>query len=274
MQPSQPQTAPSPSGWEAIHPILQDLPVSYSEVDTTGTLRAVNRAACRMHHLPAEDLLGHSIWEFVPADEAEIDRAEFERTMQTGEELPVIRRSIFSTRGGYRAHELHRRILRDSTGKPRGLASITFDVSELDAAHREAERAQRWLECAIQAIPQAVILTDALGFVRFINPSAERLIGWPALEFVGQQIEKGMPVLRATPRTGNQPLSFRMTLNERWNGDVEILTRDRQPVSVWLSASPIFDPEQGWTTGVVIVLGSPKTVVAETESLTAPNEKA
>jgi hypothetical protein len=49
-----------------------------------------------------------------------------------------------------------------------------------------------------------------------------------------------------------------MTLQEPWNGDVELQTRERQTVSVWLSASPILDKESGSTIGVVIVLGSPK----------------
>jgi len=269
MQPAHNETAiPTPAPqlpWEAIHPILQELPVAYVEVDLTGTVRAVNRAACKMHHLAAEDLIGHSIWEFVPADEVEADRAEFQRTMQTGADLPIVRRSLFAIGHGYRTHELHRRILRSPDNKPHGLAAITFDVSELEAAHREADRAKRWMQSAIQAIPQAVIMTDAMGFVRFINPSAQRLTGWTAQELVGQQIEKGMPILRAVSRGTHQPLSFRITLHEPWNGDVELLTRDRQSVSVWLSASPIIDPEEGHTTGVVIVLGSPKTVVQPPE---------
>ncbi|HEY9127529.1 MAG TPA: PAS domain S-box protein, partial [Acidobacteriaceae bacterium] len=57
----------APSHWDPIHPVLQDLPVAYVEVDFAGILRAVNRAACRMHHLSPEELVGHSIWEFVPA---------------------------------------------------------------------------------------------------------------------------------------------------------------------------------------------------------------
>jgi len=250
------------SGWTPLHPALHNLPVSYVEVDAQGILRAANHFACRMHNMPEEELIGHSIWEFVPADEIAADRVEFLHALETGEDPPVIRRSLFSIKGGYRAHEIHRRVLRDAEGNATGFSAITFDVSELENAHREVERAQRWLESAIHAIPQAVILTDALGFVRFINPSAERLTGWTARELVGQQIEKGMPVLRAVSRTGNSPLSFRITLHASWNGDVDILTRDRQTVSVWLSASPILDAQQGWTSGVVIVLGSPKTVAA------------
>jgi len=97
----------------------------------------------------------------------------------------------------------------------------------------------------------------ALRLVRYINTAAEALTCWPSREMLGMQIEKGMPILRAVSKS-QKPLSFRMTLHEPWNGDVELLTRERQTVSVWLSASPILDGESGSTIGVVIVLGSPK----------------
>jgi PAS domain S-box-containing protein len=239
--------------------VLDQLPVAYVEIDAQGIIRAVNPAACELHCMAAAEIVGHSAWEFVPRDEAARDRAEFFEVMQSGQDSSVIRRSLYTARGGFRTHEIHRRMLRDPDGKPAGLACVTFDVSKLEAAHQEAKQARLWLESALTAIPQAVILTDALGFVRYINDAAERLTGWPSRQMLGLQIEKGLPILRAVSKS-EKPLSFRMTLQERWNGDVDVLTRDRATASVWLSASPILDQESGFTLGVVIVLGSPKTV--------------
>jgi PAS domain S-box-containing protein len=91
--------------------------------------------------------------------------------------------------------------------------------------------------------------------VRFANPSAERVTGWTALELVGHQIEKGMPMLRAVSTSGRK-LSFRTALEEIWNGDVEILNREGQTVSTWLSVCPILEKETGYTNGVVVVFRS------------------
>ena len=237
----------------------RDLPVAYSEIDAQGIIRVVNAAACRLHDLQAADLIGHAVWEFVPRDEDASDRAEFFRELNSKEELEPIRRSLYSTRGGYRTHEMHRRVLRDAEGNPTGICSVTFDVSAMEAANRETKQARLWLESAMAAISQAVVVTDALGFVRYINPAAERLTDWRSVELVGQQFEKGIPILRAVSKTG-KPLSFRMTLLESWHGDVELMTRGRQTVAVWLSASPIVDAESGYVNGVVIVLGSPKVI--------------
>jgi len=250
------------AGSETVAAAYRDLPVAYTEVDAEGMIRVANDAACRLHEVSAGDLIGHCVWEFVPRDEATRDQRDFFRDLNSNEELEPIRRSLYTARGGYRSHELHRRVLRDADGAPVGICSVTFDVSELEAAHRETKQARIWLESAMAAISQAVVVTDALGFVRYINPAAERLTCWQSAELLGQQFEKGMPILRAVSKTG-KPLSFRMTLLEAWHGDVELMTRDRRTVAVWLSASPIVDGETGYTSGVVIVLGAPKAVQAE-----------
>jgi len=156
-------------------------------------------------------------------------------------------------------------MMRDSDGNPIGICCATFDVSEVEAAHYATRQAKLWLESVVDAIPQAVMVTDALGFVRYANPAAEQVIGLPARDLVGQQIEKGMPILRAASAS-RKPLSFRMALQENWNGDVEILNRERQTVSTWLSACPIVDKETGYTNGVVIVFRSPRIVTPQSGS--------
>jgi PAS domain S-box-containing protein len=241
--------------WPQPSSIIQDLPVAYTEVDSKGILRVVNEAACRLHDLPAEELIGRAIWEFLPVDEAGRSRTDFFHAMESGEDLPPVRRSLLRADGEFRTHELHRRMMRDSDGTPIGMCCATFDVSEVEAAHKETKRTKLWLESVVEAIPQAIIVTDALGFVRFINPAAERLIGRSAEEVLGQQIEKGMPILRAVSVT-KKPLSFRMALNEPWNGDVDIVSRQYGNITVWLSASPIVEKETGYTNGVVLVLRS------------------
>jgi PAS domain S-box-containing protein len=236
---------------------IENLPVSYTEVDAQGVLTLANHAACLQYHLPALELIGRSVFDFVPTNEVAHDREQFLLAIQSSEDPPIIRRSLYTPSGGYQTHELHRRMLRDPSGQAIGMSCITFNVSEIEEAHHETRQTKLWLESALNAIPQAVIITDALGFVRYINPSAEQLTGWPSHEMQGKQIEKGMPILRASTSKG-KPLSFRITLEQTWNGDVDILTRDRQTTSVWLSASPILDQETGYTNGVIIVLGPPR----------------
>ena len=243
------------SKWIALDRGIQGLPVAYSEVDAGGIIRMVNEAACRLFGTEMEELVGRPVWEFVPSAHAAHDRAEFPAMIDANVDPPVIRRSLYTPEGGFRVHEIHRRMLRDEDGNAIGVSSAMIDVSELEFAHEETRRAKLWLESVVEAIPQAVIVTDSLGFVRFANPSAERVTGWTALELVGHQIEKGMPMLRAVSTSGRK-LSFRTALEEIWNGDVEILNREGQTVSTWLSVCPILEKETGYTNGVVVVFRS------------------
>ncbi len=239
--------------WPSLSRALQELPAAYTEMDANGIVRAINEAACRQLQMTADQVIGRDIWEFIPSDEAVKSRADFFDMIHSGEDPPVIRRSLYNARGGYRIHEVHRRLMRDADGAAVGVSCVSFDVSQMDAAYREARQTKLWLESVVEAIPQAVMVTDSLGFVRFANPSAQRLTGRTSHELVGQQIEKGMPILRAVSKT-HKPLSFRIALDEPWNGDVELLNRQGEALTVWLSACPIFDKETAFTNGVVIVM--------------------
>lgn len=246
------------ANWPPTATVLQEMSVAYTEVDTRGIFRVANSAACLLFDRPLEELVGHDIWELMPLDEAHRSRTEFFRLIESGETPPIVRRVLYSGRGGFCAHELHRRIMRDTAGAIIGLSCVTFDVSDAEAAHREARQAKLWLESVVEAIPQALVVTDALGFVRLVNPAAELLTGWSAHELIGKQIEQGMPIL-GTTSASHTPLSFRIALTETWNGDVEFLNRNREANSVWLSASPIVDKESSYTNGVVIVMRAPRS---------------
>jgi len=232
--------------------IVWRLPVAYVEADLQGKLTFVNEAACRMYELPVEQLVGQEVWEFLPYDDKAPSREEFEHAIRSGDDPPVVRRPVFSRSGHFTNYELHRSLLRDDDNRIVGICIALFDVSEAEHAHWEAQRAQSWLECVVHAIPKAILVTDALGFVRYTNPAAEELTGRLEQEMMGRQIEKCLPILR-THSAVQKPLSFRMALHDPWSGLVDIGTAQNQSLTVQLSASPIIDQESGHTSGVVIL---------------------
>ncbi len=248
--------------WSSSLVEMHDLPVAYAEVDKDGVIRLVNEQGCRMIGLPAEALVGHEVWEFLSSGDKQRSRADFFRATESGEDPAIVRRSIYRAFGAYLTHELHRRLLRDEEGSVVGMSLVMIDVSDAETAQRGLDQRVQWLESALEAIPQGVIVTDALGVVREMNKAAERLTGWMAVELVGLPIERGVSIVRAVSR-GVTELSFLATLDEAWNGDVELETRTGERVSVWLSASPVLDQETGYVNGVVTVLGTPRVKAAE-----------
>jgi PAS domain S-box-containing protein len=244
-------TLPAPSNETALD-IIEELPVSYVEINAQGLITRANRTARALHQVLDGDLVGKSAWEIMAADERAFSRAAFFEMIERGEDPPLIRRSLYARAGEYRTFELHRSLIRDAEGRVMGIRMVSFDVSEAQFAHEEAQQARQWLESVLASVAEAVIVTDALGFVRYANPAAETMFGWSAQELIGRVIEKRIPMLYFCS-TGKWELSFQMALEGRSTGTATVLTRDQTALQVDVSASPIVDREKGYTVGVVSV---------------------
>lgn len=233
--------------------ILEELPVSYIELDAKGSVIRANRVARSLYPHEHGKFIGKILWDLMPDDERERSRAAFFEIMETAEVPRPVRRSVYTSAGDFRTFELHRSLVRDAEGQPAGIRMLSFDVTETEAAHEEASQARQWLESVLESVGEAVIVTDALGFVRTINPAAEQLLGWQAAELVGQVIEKGMPVLSYSS-ADEKLLTHRIAVERRTRGVATVLDRDRRQLRVEISTSPIVDKVNGFTTGVVNLL--------------------
>lgn len=230
------------------------LPISYVEVDAEGRITRSNRAARALHSAAEEEIVGRLAWEFAPEGQAEADRAEFLALISSGKEPPIARRSLYSN-GEFRTYELHRTLIRDAQGCSSGMRSVTFDVTESQVAHEEAHRARIWLESILDSMSEAIVITDALGFIRSVNPATEALFGWKAAEVKGKVIEKVFPLLAYTASAENAArLSFNMALQSRSRGIATMIDRERRELQVDISTSPVIDKNNGYTIGVVTVM--------------------
>jgi PAS domain S-box-containing protein len=237
---------------------IDDLPIAYVEVNAEGVITRSNRAARALHSADAHEIVGMHAWEFAPEGQAEQDRQAFLKTISSGVEPHVIRRSLYSN-GEFRSYELHRTLMRDGQGRPVGVRAATFDVTEAEMAHEEAHQARIWLESVLDSMSEAIVITDALGFIRSVNPATEALFGWKAAELKGKVIEKAFPLL-AYVAEGNAKLSFNMALETRSRGVATLIDRERKQLLVDLSTSPILDKDTGSTLGVVSVMQRVKDV--------------
>jgi len=232
---------------------LEELPVAYVEMDGQGAIVRANRLTRSLHSSHAGELIGKVAWKLMPAEEQEMSRASFTTALETGEDPPVARRSLFTASGHYRVHEVHRNVIRDASGKPAGMRVVTVDVTEAHKEYEEAQRERVWLKSVLAALSAAVIVTDALGFVRNLNPAAEELLGWQAEELIGTMVDEALPVLayRCGQRT---EFNFTNALEGHCHGVATLLDRENREVCVEIGASPILNQETGFTEGVVTVL--------------------
>jgi len=108
----------------------------------------------------------------------------------------------------------------------------------------------------LQSIGDAVICTDALGHVTYINPVAEAMTGWQAFHASGQHVNLIAPLQWQAAQAGD-PSPIQRALTEQAmqaaQRGVVLRRRDGRLVEVEESASPITD-RNGLVTGAVMVL--------------------
>jgi two-component system, cell cycle sensor histidine kinase and response regulator CckA len=181
----------------------------------------------------------------------EIDGIEAIRLIRKKRDVPVIYLTAYADPGT---------VQRARETEPYGYLLKPFEQRELHiviemALHRhEMERRLResesWLAATLRSIGDSVIATDGEWRVRFMNPAAEKLTGWPAEEALGRELAQIVPVsIPAPPR----PLAA----DDRHSGggiaQGILITRDGRRMPIEESSTTIRD-EAGRVIGSVLAI--------------------
>ncbi|MDR7269945.1 diguanylate cyclase (GGDEF)-like protein/PAS domain S-box-containing protein [Pelomonas saccharophila] len=147
------------------------------------------------------------------------------------------------------------RVLRDAGGRPLRLSGVCWDVSEARRLQRQLEEQRELLEVTLQSIADAVLTTDALGRVTWLNPVAQRLTGWSASEARGQPAGRVFtPQREETGEVLGDPVHRCLTTGRptRLPAGAMLLSRDGELRAVDDSVAPIRDAD-GRVLGAVLV---------------------
>jgi diguanylate cyclase (GGDEF)-like protein/PAS domain S-box-containing protein len=80
------------------------------------------------------------------------------------------------------------RVSRDEAGRALRVVGVNWDVTSLRQLAAELADQHELLRVTLQSIGDAVITTDALSTVTWLNPAAERMTGWSAVEATGRPL--------------------------------------------------------------------------------------
>jgi PAS domain S-box-containing protein len=137
----------------------------------------------------------------------------------------------------------------------RALVSVIRDITErkkAEAALRESE--QRWAT-TLSSIGDAVIATDNLGRITFLNPMAEELTGWPLFEAVMRPVTEVFNIVNEQTRsTVENPVAkvLKEGMVVGLANHTILIRKDGTEVPIDDSGAPVKDRE-GNVTGVVLV---------------------
>jgi PAS domain S-box-containing protein len=198
--------------------ILESISDAFLALDRDYRFTYVNRAAEELVRRPADELLGRSVGELFPL------RENFRPAMD--EHAPVAIEHFWETAKRWfdiRAYPA-----------PDGGVSVYFrDITERKRAEDESRR----LAAIVESSEDAILSVSLDGTILTWNRGAERIYGYPPAEAAGRPLAMLMPgeaqasALLGRLREG-QDLEQVETVHVR---------KDRTPVPVWVTASPIRD---------------------------------
>jgi len=155
------------------------------------------------------------------------------------------------------------RVIRDEQGRALRLVGSNWDLTEMRrlagelAEQLAAELAEQHelLRVTLRSIGDAVITTDARGQVRWLNPAAERMTGWPAASAAGRPLEQVFHVVHEhSGETLENPVARCLSTGRPAGLATQalLLTPDGRRLGVEDSAAPIRN-ERGELLGAVLV---------------------
>ena len=163
------------------------------------------------------------------------------------------------------AHADETTLHRAKITEPYGYLLKPFEEKELHSTismaiyrhrmERDLKESRQWLSTTLNSIGDAVIATDTQGCIKFMNPVAEALTGWPQAAALGKDSWEIFNIINGKTR---QPCESPVA-NVLRNGTVVgleentvLIAKDGTELQIDDSAAPIRD-DKGHTSGVVLV---------------------
>ena len=203
-------------------------------VDASCTVLTWNAGAERLLGIPAGEAIGHR----GPLAVSDEERAELrERGFLLGEAITLPDARFLGADGHEIPVSVSATPIRGADGGVEALSVIARD----ERPRIEADRELRFREAVLGAVDDAVLVTDADGWVVFWSAGAERMTGIPADEAVGRQIAEVMPY--RTVNTSRAELAHRLMRGLPVRDDLEITRRDGRLMIGDLTSSEVTGPD-------------------------------
>ncbi len=184
-----------------------------------------------------EQLVGRSVWDFVPPDHRGVVAERYRQMRIEGKRAPLIEQEFIRLDGTHVCTEVAATPFAFE-GKP-AIQAIFRDVTERKRAESELVRLRK----AVETSGEAIFLADREGVITFVNPEFTRLYGYAAEEVIGRATPR---VLKSGKMTQQEYEWFWARLLDQQIVKGEFINRgkDGRLIPVEGSANPILDENE------------------------------
>ncbi len=155
--------------------LFEDAPVGYHELNEAGLIIRVNRTELAMLGYAAEEMMGHSVWEFV-AEQETARKAVMVRLAGKTPATEVVERNYRRKDGTLLPVLIENRMLHDDAGRVTGIRSTLQDITKRKEVERQLMETFDFNRKIVSDAPVGIIVFKASGQCVLANESAARTL--------------------------------------------------------------------------------------------------
>jgi sigma-B regulation protein RsbU (phosphoserine phosphatase) len=123
------------------HSLVDTMPQCIFRKDLQGYYTFANREFCRFINRPPEEVIGKTIYDFLPSELAKLRQADDERVMRSRQPFTQIEESMFPNKNVKFIHVLKIPII-DANGAVSGLQGMFWDITDIKLAEQRISKAK------------------------------------------------------------------------------------------------------------------------------------
>ncbi len=134
--------------------LFDEAPVGYHELDTNGIIRDVNQSEARMLGYTKAEMIGKSIFEFLPAKFRKEAKSQFSIKLKMKSEGKGFERTCLKKSGKPIELYIQDKLVKNADGDVTGIRSTLQDISELKKTERQLKKTANELKDSNQELEQ------------------------------------------------------------------------------------------------------------------------
>ena len=210
-------------------------------LDEQGRVATWNTGAQRIDGYTAAEILGRTTDIFYSAEEVAMGKPK-ELLAQAADRGSISTEGWRTRKDGTRFWaEVTITTLFEETGRVKGYAKTTKDVTELKRSQNALAAKEEELRVVVESAPDAVLMTDERGTIVFANGRVESMFGYRREELLGKKVEVLVPAKHRGAHIGRRS-GFQQEPHTRPMGmglDLNGLRKNGTEFPVEISLSPV-----------------------------------
>ena len=155
--------------------------------DLNGIIESWNKGAERILGFTADEAIGQPVTILIPPDR-QAEEVEILKRIRRGQRIEHFETVRRRKDGRYINVSLTVSPIKNENGEVIGASKIARDITQSKEAQEQLQRALAFDQTVMLSMGEGLYTVDNAGRATFMNPAAERILGWKLVEIIGRNM--------------------------------------------------------------------------------------